>query len=639
MEINIGIFGSVSVGKSTFINAISGKQYSDSEIKKTTMIPQVYIQSDTKELNPNIIRGINREINNEISKMIDSHEFNISQCQPVSHYIERIDDLFDTRIIDKQLKINIYDIPGLNDSSSKNVYFEWVNQNIHIFDIIIFMTDITRGLNTSDEIEILKLLMGYLTKSKSKMICLINKCDDIHFDHNLNDLVFDEKEQENIYVQANNILADVAKLYGLNTEEGCFTPFLPISSENCFIYRALMNNSSYELDDVHKNRLCKNECGSQQWKKMKQIDKDNLFAKILLNLKDTYNDKILDTGYVGVKFVIQNTIMTNKIFFLQNHMENEIKNLETFTPENVPSYINLINSYQNKFVQLLKLGGKPDYSVFWKIITESVVIYTNYILKLNTKIVRGRDFIDFKDFEKIHSTMNFHCINFSELISSLTKIPECPLEFLKSKEKQIIDKLINIYEQLFSIDVSEQIHINPKNLECYLQLIKNYSNDKFDFFSKKFLEFAANPKCKHAVMYQKELLSLITFILSNCNCNINELYLPFCKIFINKQIWLQYNKSHEHFFPYLCIMKKLLRRTIETMDDKIWSLFDVIYEITEKNISILLGTSSVTNMYKQEIDMVKIEKILNTNDHSSQLDMDFEDKLITLIYNQIIKNK
>ena len=44
-DINIGLFGCVSVGKSTFLNAIAGKQYSDAEIKKTTMVPQVYVQA------------------------------------------------------------------------------------------------------------------------------------------------------------------------------------------------------------------------------------------------------------------------------------------------------------------------------------------------------------------------------------------------------------------------------------------------------------------------------------------------------------------------------------------------------------------------------------------------------------------
>ena|SRR5271154_2078432 len=84
-RINIGLFGCVSVGKSTFLNAIVGRQYSDTEIKKTTMVPQIYIENDENPTNASIIRYKNRTTNEEISKIIDMNQFRYEKCQPIYH--------------------------------------------------------------------------------------------------------------------------------------------------------------------------------------------------------------------------------------------------------------------------------------------------------------------------------------------------------------------------------------------------------------------------------------------------------------------------------------------------------------------------------------------------------------------------
>ncbi|AYV84940.1 MAG: hypothetical protein Satyrvirus1_26 [Satyrvirus sp.] len=639
MEINIGIVGAVSVGKSSFLNAISGQQYSDTEIKKTTMIPQVYFQnvdSDNKS-NAYIIRRANREANESIMKIIDLNKFTNKQCQPIYHNIDRICDIFDPKIIEPELKINIYDIPGLNDSASKNIYFEWIKQNIKIFDIIIFMTDITKGLNNSDEIEVLKLLFESMTKLKSKMICLINKCDDIYFDEDQNDLVFEEKEQENIYIQANNILVDVAKSYGFTTESNRFTAFLPISSENCFIYRALVVNPAYELDSVHQNRLCKNECGSQQWKKMSSEEKEEVFEKILSNLKDSYNSKILDTGYLAVKSVIQNTITSNKTEFILNHIDCDIKELETFEVENTTAYIELINKFKKRYEQIKTIGCVPCYDTFWKTIETTITNYLNSVLKMDTKITRGNNFIDFKDFDNMHSLLQEHCMNLISLVENLLTIPECPSEFLKLKEKQLIAKLLNIYDQFTLIDAKDQVHISPNNLLCYLRLINTYAPNNFSSYSKIFLEFSCNSRCKHIATYQKELYDLLCYVIENPNQHVEECCAMVCKILVSKQIYVQ-NKFYDQYFSYLCYFKKILQNYMDyTNHNNEYTVFDLLYEVTKKNISLYLGTNSVSNIYKQEIDYNKVECLFNKffDTHktiSPLIDVDFDSKILKFLF-------
>jgi GTPase Era involved in 16S rRNA processing len=48
MNINIAIVGCISCGKSTLLNSIFIEQYSHMRIKRDTMVPQVYIESDDR---------------------------------------------------------------------------------------------------------------------------------------------------------------------------------------------------------------------------------------------------------------------------------------------------------------------------------------------------------------------------------------------------------------------------------------------------------------------------------------------------------------------------------------------------------------------------------------------------------------
>ena len=644
-EINIGIFGNVSVGKSTLLNAITGQQYSDTEIKKTTMVPQAYIGENTNDyntdniINANTIRNINRKNNEQISQLIDNNQFNIDKCQTIYHNIDKICDLFDPTIIDPNLKINIYDIPGLNDSASKDIYFEWVKQNVNMFDIIIFMTEISRGLNNSDEIEVLRLLLESIKKYNSKMICLINKCDDIYYDSEQNDLVFEDIEQQNIYIQANNILTDIAKSYNFeaNDNNNNFTPFLPISAENCFIYRALIKNPLCELDPNHKNKLCKNECGLNQWKKMTNDEKENLFQQILKNIQQTYDNKILETGYLAVKEIIQNTIVNNKSQFIINHIENDIKQLDLPVIENITEYIKIISKYVSTIEQAnIIIDNKSCYESFWKHVSSTINNYLFHILKINTKIVNYGEFINIEEFDSVHTMMQNHCMNFKILIDSINKIPGYPRATIQAFESRIHNKLLSIYECISNFKFIDQFHVCPANIKRYLEIIKTYAPERFYYFSVKFTKKFCDTSCNHITSNPDDFIDLMTYISKNNSENDNVFIIIICKILINKQNQIQ-TKSPEKYFMYLVQMKKLLKNYYREnnlhLESKI-SPIDIFYEVICKNISLFLGTSCVVSIYKQEICHNKIITLLD-NFNDKQWDLDFEKKILNIFVKKI----
>ena len=645
IEINIGIFGAVSCGKSSLLNAITGQQYSDTEIKKTTMVPQAYLENinnkisnEDQHVNAQVIRKINRETNDYVSGEIDANIFNIEKCQSLYHNIDKICDLFDPSIIDSDLKINIYDIPGLNDSASKDIYFQWVKQNIKLFDIIIFMTDITRGLNNSDEIEILNLLMESMKLYKNKMICLINKCDDIYYDSEQNDLVFEDREQENIYIQANNILTDIAKSHSFDSKSDNFTPFLPISAENCFIYRTLVKNPSYELDQNHQNKLCKNECGVNQWKKMSTNEKEELFLLILRDLEKRNDNKILDTGYLAFKEIIQKIIVNNKLDFLMNHIENDVKDLEMPTIENITTYVDSINKYISKLTQIQTLGKNASYILFWKNINTTLNNYIINITKINTRVTNYGEFIRINEFDMLHSNMQGHCMNFKILKEAVSNIPEYPKEFFTVLETQLHDKLINIYENISSVKFIDQVHVCPTNIRRYLEIIKTYIPKQFEHFSIRFLKKFSEATCRHIISYPNEFIDLTSYVLKNIDRSINKgfnIYLIIVsKILINKLMQMQLKlqtKFPEQYFIYLIQMKKITKSFIKKLSSSETTPFDIFYEVVCKNISLYLGTNCVVSIYKQEMCHNKVASLLNKfYEEEHDWDVNFERNLLNV---------
>src|SRR5690606_16500736 len=85
LQINIAIVGCVSVGKTTLLNALFGKQYSDTKLQRTTMVPQIYQQTDENQTTQNtqLIREANRIHNNKILEHLNTNQFTIDECKPL----------------------------------------------------------------------------------------------------------------------------------------------------------------------------------------------------------------------------------------------------------------------------------------------------------------------------------------------------------------------------------------------------------------------------------------------------------------------------------------------------------------------------------------------------------------------------
>jgi GTPase Era involved in 16S rRNA processing len=181
--LNIGILGCISTGKSTLMNSLFAQTYSDMKIKKTTMCPQVY-QTDKKIVKNKSYAKDVRKQNEELNKKLYD-EGTANKCEEILYQVLPIPDIFDELKNGDKIEYRIYDIPGLNDSATKNIFYDYVRKNFYKFDVVIYNIDINSGLNTTDELDILNLIKSCVTELKTKynkevkLIIICNKCDDM----------------------------------------------------------------------------------------------------------------------------------------------------------------------------------------------------------------------------------------------------------------------------------------------------------------------------------------------------------------------------------------------------------------------------------------------------------------------------
>ena len=188
-NINICFVGGVSTGKSTGLNGVFCQKLTECKIKRTTMVPTVYVENENNT-NPYVVTP-SEEIYNQISRkntdIIEKTERGLQTT--VDDYEELVFNVgkLDINIIEDSF-VNVIDMPGLNDARTKSVYYDYLETNFHKFNLIVFFVDIHSGLNTSDEIDIVNFITANTVKQRETnsreiyTLVVVNKADDMQLD-------------------------------------------------------------------------------------------------------------------------------------------------------------------------------------------------------------------------------------------------------------------------------------------------------------------------------------------------------------------------------------------------------------------------------------------------------------------------
>jgi predicted GTPase len=380
--INIALFGAVSTGKSTLANTLFVEQYSDMNIKRTTTMPQIYIESNSDILKIELdkIKENNKLINKKyMDATANGHKLNYEQLEEIKYYVPKIHDFVN---INENTKLAIYDLPGLNDSMTKQVYYQYVINNIHKFDIIIFVVDIYSALNTSDEVEILKLILNGIKINNIKynmntqLIVLLNKCDELYFNETMNKYEPIDDELKEMVVQATNIINH----HKNEMFSDANINILCISCEDAYIYRMFSKNSDVKLDVKYINKLGFNEVGKSSWSKFTELEKHEEIRKSISYFE--YDDRIKQCGFGQFINLFEELLNdTNQHTYLTNHILYDLIVYIEYSKLNIESNICKQLDKILEFDQIIRnvnINYKISYN--YQILKTHVINYLNYYM-------------------------------------------------------------------------------------------------------------------------------------------------------------------------------------------------------------------------------------------------------------------
>jgi small GTP-binding protein len=324
-NINIAIIGPISAGKSTLLNCLFVNQYSDMKIKRTTMTPQIYHELHTKsfhDINLKKIKKNNSKINNRlIAKSEKNEEIQMDDIKEVNYYVPPLYDFIKNK---NNVNLIIHDIPGLNDGRTKDLYFNYVKKNFNKYDIIIFVIDINSSMNTSDEKDILEMILNNCKKNKgngitSKLIIIINKCDNMFLE---NDKLIMDNEYNEMFEQAEKMISQKVGEIIPSLEYN----IIPLSSEDSYLYRMFNRNPEADLDVKYINKFGDNEFGKKVWNRYNISEKREKIKKYMNNIN--IEESLKFTGFNEFKNIFNKTLSNESQYkMLMNHNIFKIKML------------------------------------------------------------------------------------------------------------------------------------------------------------------------------------------------------------------------------------------------------------------------------------------------------------------------
>lgn len=597
-NINIAILGPVSAGKSTFMNALFVKQFSDMKIKRTTMTPQVYCETDNLDLSLediNKIKSKNKEINDILIKKSENGE--VITYEEISNTIEyQVPKVFDLHNLKKNVYLHVYDIPGLNDARTQELYLQYLDKHFHEWDIILMVVDINSAMNTEGEVRILNNIVEYSKRNldkygiQNKLFILANKVDDLEHCKEWGLRIADEEYTE-MYDQIKKQVKDVIEKVYPKLDYYV----MPLSSEDAFIYRMYAVNPNVELDIKHINKFGHNEFGKSKWNRFTMNEKHNKMKQIMsgMNIKD----RLQLTGFNYFKDKFQKVLSNdNQYRFLINHIMFKCNELiEAYKVKNELVYYDYFLDVYNKIMELNGIYNMTSgLERFYKYLDQFIELYKipHLIISLDALVNTQEEHIENLEWAQLH------CKKWSSKFGkSYTKLSDIGKEITNALNKYYSK---NIEEQQKPMEtlLSRFVKLFHNGYKITRYLIKKIftHNDILDKQPEEIISIINNLMNKSLITEEQRLEMLSTLlgkIYNSINKDFGDIkymnngndgnvklkhYIYFADIFWTKQIVkiVNSNVGNSDVYKFSMMMKCICNKHL-TFDN----LDNVIYDLSE----------------------------------------------------------
>jgi GTP-binding protein EngB required for normal cell division len=555
-NINLCFVGGVSTGKSTVLNSVFCEELTQCKIKRTTMWPTVYVENNfiqhiaTEEI-LKIISEKNKEIieKTETGQKLDSGDykelvFNVGKLD-----INILDDSY----------VNVYDIPGLNDARTKHIYYDYLENNFHKFNLVVFLVDIQSGLNTSDEMDMLRFIINN-TKDQFKRnqrhiytLVIVNKADDMQTEEDSDKLEITGELREMFEQVENTVHAEFTG----NGLKNAVIGVIPLCARDSYLYRMVKKHGkNFKLSPEQILKIGVNENGKKfstlkpatQEARVNEILKDESFVNTMIKLSgfsrlESILHQFLKDNNKGSKLRIDNLMYELK----------KLPKLHDFTAGqswfNLKSLTNLVDKYY-KIYNNIKLIDVAEYDA---IITSFITEFTT-ILQEKVKTWHGTidELID--NYDKVNDEIILTYIRQDKDYYNTTMYPDFLTErvlVLISEELNgvlTIDCIIKQLSILERIDMFDRITVET----MFSKIVSNIRENKsirFEDGNRIDDLIDALDECSEIDVDLSELLRFLIMNQLDCINNNNSLFIKkmlyrrYGEIIISEYILREFNNS------------------------------------------------------------------------------------------------
>ena len=331
-NVNLCFVGGVSTGKSTILNAIFCEELTQCKIKRTTMVPTVYVENENGAPGldePTYIFDTISKKNKDIIEKTESGD-----TVDDREYAELIFNVgkLDINILPDSY-VNVYDIPGLNDARTKSVYYEYLQQNFFRFNLVVFIVDIHSGLNTSDEADMLHFIADHTSQqftANNKVIytlVVVNKADDMQLVNASDSELEITGELGEMFDQVQKTVTDAFRVRNVSDH---LVGIIPLCAIDSYLYRmAQKHGTDFKLTPEQILKIGINEKG-KRFSTLKPADQETQVREILNDQK--FVDTMITLSGFGHFEKRLNTFLTQNDKGRQIRVDNLLHELRKYAP-------------------------------------------------------------------------------------------------------------------------------------------------------------------------------------------------------------------------------------------------------------------------------------------------------------------
>jgi GTP-binding protein EngB required for normal cell division len=307
-RINIALMGGVNAGKSTTLNSISGQTLAHCHFRRATMVPVVYVETETNTCDRD---AVYRKISQKNKEIIEKTE--AGEQVPKEEYGEMTFGVgkLDMKISD-DAKIAVYDIPGLNDLLTSQIYYDYLDSSFHKFNIVIFFVDIRSGLNTSDEYAILDFITTMTKHQRDNngrdihTLVVVNKADDMQLKPGTDEVMVTGELQE----MFDHVHRTVSDEFRRKSIEKQLIGIIPLCAYDAYLYGMVKKfGDDFKLTPEQILKIGTNETG----KRFSTFTPEEQSAKVYNILNDTrFVDTMIQlSGFAKFEQILRKFLLKN----------------------------------------------------------------------------------------------------------------------------------------------------------------------------------------------------------------------------------------------------------------------------------------------------------------------------------------